>query len=78
MPRLRVPEQIGAFEFDRACRASDLLRSQVRVDCLGQVLRSLFIGGEPAMSCLFDHLALAAGGNAQVRRAEALAVTDGR
>jgi hypothetical protein len=43
--------------------------SQVRVSCLGQPLRSLFIGGEPAVSSLFDHLALAAGRDAQIRRA---------
>src|SRR5215471_20958695 len=38
----------------------------IRTRRLPLTLRSLFIGGEPAVSGLFDHLALAAGGEAQV------------
>ena len=63
------------LELDRPRRAAHPLGSQVRVDRLRQPLRSLFVGGEPAVASLFDQLALAARRRSQIRRAEALAVT---
>ena len=48
--------------------------NQVGVNGIRQPLWSLLVGREPAVSSLFDHLALAACADAQVRRAEALAV----
>ena len=63
------------LEFDRASGAPDPFGSQVRVDGFRQPLRSLLVDGQSAVSSLFDHLALAPCGDAQIRRAEAFAVT---
>ena len=51
------------------------LAVQVGVDRLRQPLRSLFVGRQPAVSSLFDQLALSARRRSQVRRAETLPVS---
>ena len=63
------------LEFDRASGAPDPFRSQVCIDGFGETLRPLLVNGQSAVSSLLDQLALAASCNAQVRRAEALAIT---
>ena len=72
---LRDEAESFFLELDRPRRAANALSSQVRLDGFREALRALLVNGQPAVSSLFDQLALVPCGDPQIRRAEALAVT---